>query len=200
VRWALELKGVAFQSNLVDLLTGEEKGSAYKALNPAGYLPTLVVDQKYRLSESVAIIEWLEETLPNSRLLPMDPYLRAAHRRLAETVNSGIQPLQNLDVMKKVSDDKDKQNQWVVFWIERGLQVVEEIAVSTRATLNLGKPRFLLSDSPQYSDLFLIPQVYSAHRFKVDMNRFPICEEIYQRALGTEACQRAHPDKYQNPS
>ena len=99
VRWGMELKAIPHTKTAVNLLEGEEKGGSYLAKNPAGYVPCLEVDGNY-LGESLAILEWLEETYPKPSFFDGNSYKRALIRQLAESINSGIQPLQNLDVQR----------------------------------------------------------------------------------------------------
>jgi maleylacetoacetate isomerase len=192
VRWALEYKKIPHVKIHVNLLAAEEKSPDFLAVNPAGYLPALVVDG-HVLAESLAIIEWLDENESTSSpaLLPKDTFMRAKVRQLAETINSGTQPLQNLDVMKRISSDTEVQGQWVTHWITRGLGVYEKILSS------LPVKKFSVSDEPTMADLCLIPQVYSANRFKVDMNQFPRCKAIYEYALTTPACAQSVPELFQ---
>lgn len=190
VRWALEIKRLAFVSHHVDLLKGEEKQPGFLARNPAGYLPCLLVDGKQHLAESLAIIEWLEESCAGANLLPKDPFRRALARQIAETVNAGIQPLQNLDVIKRYSEDKEKQADWSRHWITRGLGVVEQLLQGVQG----GK--FALGDEPLLPDLCLIPQCYSAVRNELSLDPYPRVKRIYENALALESCQKAHPDSY----
>lgn len=193
VRWGLEIKGVSHKKAHVNLLAGEEKDSAYLARNPSGYLPCLINEGKPPLAESMAILEWLEETYPEPSLFVGDSYRRALVRQLAETINSGTQPLQNLDVLKKISDDKDRQAEWAQHWMLRGLGVYEAIlSRSGRA----GK-KFSLSDSPTIADICLIPQCYTALRFHIDLEQFPQCKAIYEYALSTKECAASLPELFQ---
>lgn len=193
VRWGLELKGVAHEKVHVNLLTGEEKDPAYLAKNPAGYLPSLVIDGHPPMGESLSILEWLEENYPRASFFSGDSFERATIRQLAETINAGTQPLQNLDTMRMVSDDKSKQAEWVRHWAGRGLGVYESIlARSGRANA-----KFSVSDQPSLADLCLIPQCYSALRFQVDLAQFPRCQAIYDYALTTKACAASVPELFQ---
>lgn len=189
VRWGLNLKKVAYNAVAVDLLSGEEKSGEHFVRNPAKYLPTLQINGRY-LSESLAILEWLEEEYPEPSLFAGDKFMRAKIRQLAETVNAGIQPLQNLDVMRRVSEDKEIQKKWVQHWIARGLGVYEELIAEH-------KGKYSVSDTPTLADLCLIPQCHSALRFDVDLQEFSRCKAIYEHAITTAECAEAHPDKFQ---
>lgn len=192
VRWGLELKKVPHEKVAVDLLSGAEKAQDYLARNPAGYVPCLVAEGMPPLAESIAILEWLEETFPQPSFFDGDSHRRALIRQLAETVNAGTQPLQNLDVMKKVSEDKEQQAAWVRHWIQRGMSVYEEIL---RRADRAGK-KFSVSDHPTLADLCLVPQCHAAQRFQVDLAQFPQCRAIYEYALSTPECAATRPEVF----
>lgn len=192
VRWGLEIKKVPHEKVVVDLLSGAEKSQDFLKTNPAGYVPALEVDGRV-LAESMAILEWLEETFPEPSFFAGDSFQRALIRRLAESVNSGIQPLQNLDVIKRVSPDKDEQAKWVQHWISRGLGVYENIL----ATSGRKNVKFSVSDHPTLADICLIPQCQAAQRFNVDLSAFPTCKAIYEHALSTPECAASAPEKFQ---
>ena len=193
VRWGLELKGVPHEKVAVNLLAGEEKSPEHLARNPSGYVPALVVEGHPPLGESLAILEWLEEVYPSPSFFVGDSFRRALARRLAETFNAGTQPLQNLDVIRKYSEDKGAQAEWMRFWMERGLGVYETLL----AGAGRDGCKFSVSDTPTLADLCLIPQVYSAHRVKVDMDLFPRCRDIYNYALTTPACAASRPEAWE---
>lgn len=195
VRWALELKKVPHEKIAVNLLAADEKSPDYLKKNPAGYVPCLDVDGKI-LAESMAILEWLEENYPTPSFFDGDSYRRALVRRLAETVNSGIQPLQNLDVIKRVSEDKEEQAAWVRHWITRGMKVYEEILNS----FDRRDFKFSVSNHPTLADLCLIPQCHAALRFQVDLAAFPACKSIYEHALTTPECTASTPERFQPKS
>ena len=192
VRWALEIKKIPHEKIAVDLLSGQEKEETYLRKNPSGYVPALIVQDKV-LGESLAILEWLEENYSSPSLFSGDSFQRAQIRRLAETVNSGIQPLQNLDVLAKVSADKAVQAEWIRHWVQRGLGVVEKLLNEVGGK----QTKFSFSDQPSMADLCLIPQCYSAVRFNVNLSAFPKTAAIYQHALTTPECAAAHPEKFQ---
>lgn len=191
VRWGLALKKIPHENVAVDLLSSQEKQEAYLRRNPSGYVPCLVVGER-ALGESMAILEWLEENHPTPSFFTGDSFLRAKIRQLAETVNSGIQPLQNLDVTKRYSSDKDSQAEWTKHWITRGMSVYESLL----STVNRNGTRFSVADHPTLADLFLIPQCYATLRFNVDLGEFSQCKAIYEHALTTPECAAAHPDAF----
>lgn len=192
VRWGLEIKQIAHTKIPVNLLGAEEKSSIYLSKNPAGYVPCLVFEGK-SLGESLAILEWLEENYPQPSFFDGDSFKRALIRQLAETVNSGIQPLQNLDVLKKLSSDKNVQTEWVQHWIKRGLGVYENL-IAPYST------KFSVSDHPTLADLCLIPQCHAAHRFQVDLAPFPRIQKIYEYAMKQEACFSSRPEAFEPPA
>jgi maleylacetoacetate isomerase len=183
VRWALAVKGAAFESVIVDLAEGAQRSPEHLARNPNGYVPVLLVDGR-PLAESVAILEWLEETIPAPALYPKEPFARARVRQLVEVVNAGIQPLQNLGVLRRCSPDATEQKRWAAEWNERGMRALEGLLEQTAR--DFGEGRFCLGDSLTAADLCLVPQVYSARRFGVDLAPFP-------RVLGAEAAALATP-------
>lgn len=189
VRYGLEIKKIPVEKIAVDLLSGQEKQADYLRRNPAGYVPCLVTGPR-ALGESLSILEWLEETHPSPSFFAGDSFLRAKIRQLAETVNSGIQPLQNLDVTRLHSPDKEKQAEWTKHWIVRGMGVFETLLSSVeRRGL-----KFAVADHPTLADICLIPQCYSTLRFGVDLGAFPQCKAIYEHALTTPEVKASHPD------
>lgn len=195
VRWALAHKGLAYESNAIDLLSGAQREAAYVAnKSPMGLVPCLEVDGR-PLTESVAIVEWLEDVRPEPALFPRDPWARARVRQLVEFVNAGTQPLQNLAVNRRHSSDATEQKLWARHWIERGLDAIERELAQLRAE-GLGG-RFAVSDSLTAADLFLVPQLYNARRFEVDLAPFPLLLAAEQQALATDSAKAAHPDRFQ---
>lgn len=194
VRWALSFKGVAYESNAIDLLKGAQRDATYVEKSPMGVVPCLVVDGR-PLTESVAIIEWLEDTHPSPPLYPRDPWARARTRQLVELVNSGTQPLQNLGVNQRVSDDREQQAAWARHWIARGLGAIER-ELEILAGEGLGG-RFAVGDALTAADLFLCPQLYNARRFSVDLAPYPRAVAAEQNALATDSARESHPDRFQ---
>jgi maleylacetoacetate isomerase len=188
VRWALALKGVSYDSVPVNILKGEQRAPEYLKHNPAGFLPALVVDGK-PYGESLAICEWIDETWPTPALLPKDPKDKMLVRQLALTIASGTQPLQNPSVTKYFvpNGTDDERNAHAKHFIAKGLGVYETL-------LKRGKPgQFSFGDQVTLADICLIPQVYNAKRFNVDMSVTPLVAAIYDRALKTKACDAAAP-------
>jgi len=194
VRWALAHKRVAYDSNAIDLLQGAQNDGAFVEKSPMGLVPCLVVDGR-PLTESVAIIEWLEQTVPEPALYPADAWARARVRQLVELVNSGTQPLQNLAVNRHVSTDAEQQRAWARHWIDRGLTAIErELAIVAGEGLG---GAFAVGNGLTAADLYIAPQLYNARRFGVDLARYPRTVAVETAALATDSARAAHPDRFQ---
>ncbi len=159
------------------------------SLNPKGEVPFFIHD-KTQVSQSMAIIFYIEGRWPSRPLFPADPSKKAMCHQICEMINSGIQPLQNLKVMQEIkkrfkSSDEEKMK-WSQFWIEEGLKAVEKILGP------FGGP-FCLGDELTAADFFLIPQVYNAKRFGVNFSEFPIISMINDHCLKREAFKLADP-------
>ena len=192
VRIALNLKGIAYEYAPVHLVEdgGAQHSDAYRALNPARLIPTLQIDG-HTFSESLAIIRYLEHTRPNPSLLPTDPALATRAWQLAELINAGMQPLQNLRVMQRLEEqfgiDKDGQVAWSKHWIERGFEAAEAFLVGIHGV-------HCVSDDVTVADICLVPQVYNARRFGVDMRRFPHILAAEASLSDLDAFERARPE------
>lgn len=185
VRWALEYKGIPYDSIPVNLLQNEQRSAAYTQKSPMQHVPMLEIDGK-PLSESIAIMEWIEETYPQPPLLPSDSMTRATVRELCQLIAADIQPIQNLKVMQYHSADPKERERWAHHWISQGLKAVEARLHQTAGTFSVGGALTM-------ADLCLIPQVYNALRFNVDMNQFPLCRRIYEHCLKMPSCDKAAP-------
>jgi maleylpyruvate isomerase len=192
VRWGLECKKISYQPIALDLLASAEKENSYLQNNPAGYVPCLLTPSG-PLGESLAILEWLEESYPEHSFLPKDIYMRGRCRQIAETINSGVQPLHNMDVIRKISSETEKQMEWSSFWITRGLKIVEGLL---QEIPNRQLQSFCFGAQATLADFCLIPQCYSALRNKVDLSAFPVCNQVYEYALSTYECAASHPDRF----
>ncbi|RZJ17330.1 MAG: maleylacetoacetate isomerase [Brevundimonas sp.] len=182
VRIALNLKGIACQTAPLDLRKAEQKSDAYLALNPQGLVPALE-SEGVVLTQSPAILEWMEETHPTPPLLPADPQGRAQVRAMAALIGCDIHPLNNLRVLKALKDDfgadQAATDAWAARWITTGFDALETLVTRHGAGWCFG-------DSPTLTDCYLIPQLYSARRFHVALERWP-------RLLAVEAAAEAHP-------
>ena len=193
LRIALHLKGLAFDTVPVHLLKGggEQLQSAYRAINPAALVPALQ-DDGATLTQSLAIMEYLEETHPQPPLLPADPLGRARVRALALTVACDIHPLNNLRVLTYLSSELqasgDARNAWARHWMALGFSALEEHLVHSPQT-----GVFCHGDTPTLADCCLVPQVFNAHRFELDMAPYPTLARIAQHCQSLEPFLAAHP-------
>ena len=190
-RIALNLKGLSYDQVGVDLRTGAQRSGDYLALNPQGLVPALVTDGGDVLSQSPAILEWLEETFPQPALLPSDPVARAQVRAMAAVVGCDIHPLNNLRVLKAIKAigaDEAATQGWIAQWIVSGFDALEAMVV------NHGRG-WCYADTPTLADCYLIPQIYSARRFNVDLSAYPNLLAIEARAQAHPAFPAAHPDR-----
>jgi maleylpyruvate isomerase len=192
VRIALALKGIPYTYAGVDLTKGEQRTAAFREKSPLGYVPCLVHDGR-ALVESVAICEWLEETHPAPALLPRDPYARAEVRALCEIINASTQPFQNLWVLDRVSADKAPREAWAKHFIERGLAAFE--AAMTRYGGVGTRGPYAYGAALTMADAFLVPQVYSARRFNVDIGAFPKVAAAAEAALADPRVAGAAPER-----
>lgn len=192
VRFALQHKGLAYESKFVNLLKGEQLSDEHKLVSPMGVVPCLVIDGR-PLTESMAICEYLEEVAPERPLLPRDPWLRARVRQIAEHVNAGIQPLQNLIVLERAGADSAARKAWAQFFNERGLRALEAMLAGFEKEGISG--RFAVGDDLTLADVFLVPQVFSALRFEVPLEPFPRAARIYQTCMQLEAAIGSSPSK-----
>ena len=172
VRIALNLKGIAAEQAFRHLRKGEQRAPDYAAINPQKLVPALVLDSGEVLTQSLAILEYLEETHPEPPLLPTDPVERARVRSLALISTADIHPIQNLRVMAYLREKFDQSEEaafaWSRHWIETGFEAYEATVANDRRT-----GIFSHGDQPTMADLCLVPQVFNAKRFKVDMARYP---------------------------
>lgn len=193
VRWALALKGLPYRALHVDLVRNEHLTAENMARNPIGHVPTLV-HRGRALTESVAICEYLDEAFPEgARLLPDEPWARARTRQIVETINAGTQPLVNLVVRRRLGDEA-AQKPWIDWALGRGLAACEALVRAARAE-GFGEP-FALGPAPSLADLCIVPQLFGARRFRVDLEPFPSLLAIEAAALATDACASASPERW----
>jgi maleylpyruvate isomerase len=193
VRIGLALKGIAYEYAAVDLLHLEQFDEAHRARSPMSQVPVLEVvegGRTLRLVQSMAILEWLDERFPDPPLLPPDLDGRARVRALAEHVNSGIQPFQNAIVLRTLKEKlPGYEKEWARSFNERGLAALE------RAVSDGGAGRFCHGDAPGLADCYLVPQLYSARRFGVDLAPMPTLRRIEEACAALAPFQAAHPDR-----
>jgi maleylacetoacetate isomerase len=191
VRIALNLKGVEYQSRPVDLRTGEQKGEAYKSANPQGLVPMLEIDGQ-RLTQSVAIITYLDQRFPVPPLMSTSIQDQAHVRALALAVACDIHPLNNLRVLKYLKSElghsQDEIDRWYAHWIVEGLDALEVLAAPRSG-------KFLFEDSPTLADVCLVPQLYNARRYEVPLGEWPTLLRAEENANKLEAFAAAHPDR-----
>lgn len=194
VRIALNLKGIGVEHASRHLRKGEQAAPDYVALNPQKLVPALVLDSNEVLTQSLAILEYLEETHPEPPLLPRDAVGRARVRSLALIIAADIHPIQNLRVMKylreKFGQTEESTFSWSRYWIETGFDAYEASVARDPRT-----GAYSHGDSPTMADMCLVPQVFNATRFKVDMKRYPTIQRIYDTCMKHPAFDAAQPAK-----
>ena len=190
VRIGLALKGISHETVPVHLVKGEQRGEDHRARNPMGQVPVLVLDDGRAISQSLAILEYLDEVHPQPPLLPSDPYDRALARALAEDVNSGTQPLQNLGLVRWGAQQfgADKVA-WMRHWMDVGLTAMEARA----ARIDRDGP-WLVGGQPSLAEVCLVPQLYNARRWGCDLSAWPTLTQAEAAAMALPAFQNTHPD------
>lgn len=189
VRIGLGLKGLPYEYVAVHLKDGVQHSDAHRARSPMAQIPVLEWDEggaARRLTQSLAILEYLDELHPEPPLLPSDPYERARARQFAEVVNAGIQPLQNFRVGQELKELGGDYAVWSRRWIQRGLEALEALAARDAGA-------FLVGDAPSLADLCLIPQLYNARRFGCDLQPLPTLLRVEAACEAIPAFQAAHP-------
>ena len=183
VRIALNLKGLSYEPVFVHLRKGEQQGEAYRAVNPQGLVPALETAEGV-LAQSLAIIEYLDETHPSPPLLPAEPFARAQVRRMAQIIACDIHPLNNLAVLKTLKRDfgadEEAIGRWYAHWIHRGFAALEELVA------RYGSAERSFGEAVTLADVCLVPQMANARRFAVDLTPFP-------RLVAIDAALRALP-------
>jgi maleylpyruvate isomerase len=194
VRIALNLKGIAWEHINISLPDGDQFDDSYKTLNPQGRVPTLI-DGDNVLYQSMAILEYLEETHPEPAFLPSDPVGRARVRGLADIIACDIHPLNNLAVLKFLSRemgaDKDAVNvTWYQHWIYEGFNALEAHLAADSET-----GTFAHGDAPGLVDICIVPQVFNAQRYECDLSPYPRLMGIFAECMKLEAFDNAQPSK-----
>lgn len=192
VRLALNLKGAAYQSVPVNILPGtdEQKASSYQRINPQMRVPAIDVDGRVS-GQSMAIIEWIDETIPGPRLLPDDPWHRLRVRAFADVIACDIHPLNNLSPLawlrSELDADEDDIRRWYREWIVRGFSSLEVMAA------DLAEHVFISGDRPGLAEIALVPQMANARRFDVALDAFPRLLSIEHACQGLDAFRKAAP-------
>ena len=191
VRIGLNLKGVDYDSRQVNLLDSEQKGDAYRALNPQGLVPMIEVDGR-RITQSLAILVYLDQAYPEPRLMPADPFDGAHVRAMAMTIACDIHPLNNLRVLKylkgEMGQDQAAVDKWYGHWISGGLPALDALAAPRAG-------EFLFGDTPTLADVCLVPQLFNARRFNVPLEPYPTLLRADANATALDAFAAAHPER-----
>lgn len=191
VRAALNLKGVAYETVPVDLVAGEQRAAQYVAMNPGKGVPTLVLDDGTVLTQSLAILDYLEAVHPSPPLLPADPIARARVQAAAQSVALDIHPVNNLRVVQHLKSTQNASPEaataWMAHWMQEGFAAVE-------ALIGEDMP-FSFGAAPDLADLCLIAQLYNAHRWGVDLTPFPKIKRVEAACRAVPEIAAAHPDQ-----
>ncbi len=192
VRIAMNLKSIDYTNVPVSLLNGAHKDEAYLRTNPQGLIPALELDDGNIIGQSTAILEYLEETQEGDALLPADPFGRSQVRSMVNHIACDIHPLNNLRILKylpqELNASKEQVAQWYAHWIDNGFSSIEQILLK-------GSGQFCFADTAGMADCYLIPQVYNALRFNVDLTPYPTIVSVYNHCNSLKAFHSAHPDQ-----
>jgi maleylacetoacetate isomerase len=196
VRIGLNLKGVDYESRPIDLREDAQRSVHYRELNPQGLVPMLEIDG-HRLTQSLAILGYLDQRYPNQPLLPASADARSHVLALSLTVACDIHPLNNLRVLKYLKGQFDRSQEeidrWYAHWISEGLPALEALALE-------GAGDFLFGDQPTLADVCLVPQLYNARRYSVPLDDYPTLLRAEENANKLEAFAAAAPDKQEVPA
>ncbi len=193
VRIALNLKGLPYTVVPVNLVKGDQFAEGFRQMNPAELVPVLEHEGR-RLTQSMAIVEYLEETWPQPPLLPHEPEARAYVRAAAQSIACEIHPLNNLRVLRYLVRDlalsEEQKNAWYRHWVEQGLAQLEAVLVAEQ---RMG--RFVLGDYPTMADVLLVPQIFNARRFDCRLDHVPTIMRIFDACMALPAFEAARPEK-----
>ena len=190
VRIALNLKAVAYQAVPTSLLAGDQKSEAYRAINPQGFVPALVVDDGVVLTQSLAIIDWLDHRYAEPRLIPAEPLERARALALTMMIAADIHPINNLRILKYLESvlgiPQAARDDWYRHWIQEGFVALEAMADPAAP--------FLGGDAPNIADVCLVPQMANAIRFNTPLEGYPNLVRIAAACNALDPFKAAHPD------
>ncbi len=196
VRIALNLKGIAYQSHAIDLRTDEQKGADYRQLNPQGFVPMLEMNGE-RLTQSLAIFDYLDAQVPEPPFVPKEPADRAHVLALALTVACDIHPLNNLRVLRylknQLGQPQEAIDDWYRHWVSEGLAALESLAAPAAG-------KFLYGDTLSMADICLVPQLYNARRLETPLDAFPTLTRVDEALTAIPAFAAAHPDRQESHS
>lgn len=194
VRIALNLKGLAYEYIPVHIAKGDHKKDAFSALSADNLVPLLEVDG-VRLSQSLAIIEYLDETRPQVRLLPQEAVARAQVRALAQSIACEIHPINNLRVLKYLTKtlgvDEEAKNTWYRHWVRDGLESFERQLASVQGRTSIGS--YCFGNSPSLADCCLVPQIFNANRFNTNLDGLPRTMAAFDACMKLDAFVQAQP-------
>ncbi|HTQ34293.1 MAG TPA: maleylacetoacetate isomerase [Stellaceae bacterium] len=192
VRIALNLKGLVYEDVFIHLRRGDQRAADYLAVNPQGLVPTLELDG-HALTQSMAIVEYLDETHPEPPFLPADPAGRARVRALAAIVACDIHPINNLRVLRYLSrplgHDQAAIETWYNHWIATGVEAFEQLLMA-----GSGAGEFCHGDVPGLADIALVPQVVNSERYRLDLSPYPTTARTYRNCMQIDAFTAAHPN------
>jgi maleylacetoacetate isomerase len=191
VRIALELKGLDYDYVPVNLLRAQQKSGDYLQKNPQGLVPAMETGEGGLIAQSVAIMEWLEETHPEPALLPADPLSRAMVRSMVNSIACDIHPINNMSVTNYLQNplgvSPEQVHEWYAMWVDRGFEAIEKKLQARRGSCCFG-------DLPGMADACLVPQVYNALRFNIAMDRYSNILQVWEYCNTLQPFVRAHPD------
>ena len=190
IRIILNLKDLDYQLSPVNLLLSEHQKKHYRAINPQELVPTLELEDGRVITQSNAIVEWLETEYPNTPLLPKDNYAAASIRSFCNIIACDIHPLNNLRVLKYLEENfsiiKEEKITWYQHWVTTGFATIEQM---------IGASTYCFGNEPSLADTYLIPQVYNALKFKTDLSIYPKIERIYDQCNQLRAFVSAAPEQ-----
>ncbi len=191
IRIALQLKGLEYDYIAVNLLKSEQKSASYLAKNPQGLLPALELDSGQTLSQSVALLEWLEECHPQPPLLPLDALQRARVRSVVNSITCDVHPLCNMAVTTYLKARYEANQQdimhWYHTWMQRGFNAIEKVLAENNTRCAFG-------NEPSMADICIVPQVYNARRFNIDLAPFPHLVRVADYCRSLPAFSTASPE------
>lgn len=198
VRAVLALKKIPFAYETIQLLEGKQHSDDYVKINPMHQVPALkVIDNENKthlLTQSLAIIQFLEENYPGNSIYPKDPVLRAKSRAIAETISGGIQPLQNLETLVRYGEplglgseqNQETRKKIAAYWLNKKMVDLEKLVKNTAG-------KYCVGDEVTIADICLVPQMFNAKRFEIDSSKFPLLKEIDTRLQELEIFKVSHP-------